>query len=116
MMQELQRRQIAEREQAGFPPFVFEAVLRADAAELETALGFLRDAVTLAGPQPEGIVLYDPVPMTVTRLAERERAHLLVQSGSRRLLQEYLASWSAKLHALPQREVRWHLDVDPIEF
>jgi primosomal protein N' (replication factor Y) len=107
---------LAEREQAGFPPFVFEAVLRADAAALGTALEFLRDAVALAGPQPEGIVLYDPVPMTVTRLAERERAHLLVQSGSRRLLQEYLASWSAKLHALPQREVRWHLDVDPIEF
>jgi primosomal protein N' (replication factor Y) len=107
---------LAEREQAGFPPFVFEAVLRAEAAELETALRFLREAAALAGRPPAGIALYDPVPMTVTRLAERERAQLLVQSGSRKALQEYLARWSTKLHALPQRDVRWHLDVDPIEF
>jgi primosomal protein N' (replication factor Y) len=107
---------LAEREQAGFPPFVFEAVLRAEAAELETALEFLRAAIALAGPTPAGIALYDPVPMTVTRLAGRERAQLLVQSGSRRVMQEYLAGWSSKLHALPQRDVRWHLDVDPIEF
>jgi len=39
-----------------------------------------------------------------------------VQSASRKALQTYLAAWSAKLHALPQRAVRWHLDVDPIEF
>jgi primosomal protein N' (replication factor Y) len=107
---------LAEREQAGFPPFVFEAVLRAEAAELETALRFLREATALAGRPPAGIALYDPVPMTVTRLAERERAQLLVQSGSRKALQEYLARWSAKLYALTQRDVRWHLDVDPIEF
>jgi primosomal protein N' (replication factor Y) len=107
---------LAEREQAGFPPFVFEAVLRADAPELETTLAFLRDALALAGPAPQGIALYDPVPMTVARLAERERAQLLLQSGSRKLLQEYLADWSAKLHALARRDVRWHLDVDPIEF
>jgi primosomal protein N' (replication factor Y) (superfamily II helicase) len=107
---------LAEREQAGFPPYVFEAVLRADAGELETALGFLREAAALAGPPPAGITLYDPVPMTVTRLAGRERAQLLAQSESRKALQAYLASWSTKLYALPQRAVRWHLDVDPIEF
>jgi len=107
---------LTEREQAGFPPFVFEAVLRAEAAQLAVAIAFLRDAVLLAGTAPDAITLYDPVPMTVTRLAERERAQLLVQSYSRKALQEYLASWSAKLYALPQRDVRWHLDVDPIEF
>ena len=107
---------LAEREQAGFPPYVFEAVLRAEAEALEAALRFLREAAALAGPPPAGITLYDPVPMSVTRLAERERAQLLVQSASRKALQTYLAAWSAKLHALPQRAVRWHLDVDPIEF
>jgi len=107
---------LAEREQAGFPPYVFEAVLRAEAGELKTALEFLREAAVLAGPPPPGITLYDPVPMSVTRLAERERAQLLAQSASRKALQAYLAAWSAKLHALPQRAVRWHLDVDPIEF
>ena len=107
---------LAEREQAGFPPYVFEAVLRAEAEQLSTALKFLREAAALAGPPPAGITLYDPVPMSVMRLAERERAQLLAQSASRKALQAYLAAWSAKLYALPQRAVRWHLDVDPIEF
>jgi len=107
---------LAEREQAGFPPYVFEAVLRAEAKELRTALAFLREAAAQAGAPPPGISLYDPVPMTVTRLAERERAQLLLQSASRKALQAYLSAWSAKLQALPQRAVRWHLDVDPIEF
>jgi primosomal protein N' (replication factor Y) len=107
---------LAEREQAGFPPYVFEAVLRADAEELKAALQFLREAAALAGPPPPGIRLYDPVPMTVTRLADRERAQLLTQSESRKALQAHLAAWSARLYALPQRAVRWHLDVDPIEF
>ncbi|MFH1605421.1 MAG: primosomal protein N', partial [Pseudomonadota bacterium] len=100
--------QLAEREQAGFPPYVFEAVLRADAKKLQSALEFLREAAKLGGSPPAGITLYDPVPMTVTRLAERERAHLLVQSASRKSLQGYLSAWSAKLYALPQRAVRWH--------
>ena len=107
---------LAEREQAGFPPYVFEAVLRAEAEKLDSALEFLRAAAALAGPPPEGITLYDAVPMSVTRLAERERAQLLLQAASRKMLQAYLAAWSAKLHALPQRSVRWHVDVDPIEF
>jgi primosomal protein N' (replication factor Y) len=107
---------LAEREQAGFPPYVFEAVLRAEAAELKAALAFLREATALAGPTPAGITLYDAVPMSVARLAERERAQLLVQSTSRKALQTYLAAWSAKLYAVPQRAVRWHLDVDPTEF
>jgi len=107
---------LTEREQAGFPPFVFEAVLRAEAERLDTALEFLRAAAKLAGPPPAGLMLFDPVPMSVTRLAERERAQLLVQSESRKALQTHLAAWSAKLYALPQRAVRWHLDVDPLEF
>ncbi|MBE0613549.1 MAG: primosomal protein N' [Burkholderiales bacterium] len=107
---------LAEREQAGFPPYVFEAVLRAEAAEIGSALEFLREAAELAGPPPAGITLYDPVPMSVARLAERERAQLLLQSASRKALQTYLTTWAEKLHALPQRAVRWHLDVDPIEF
>jgi primosomal protein N' (replication factor Y) len=107
---------LAEREQAGFPPFVFEAVLRAEAGNLSTVLEFLRAAAVIAGPPPDGITLYDPVPMTVTRLADRERAQLLAQAGSRRMLQSFLTVWCEKLHALPQRAVRWHFDVDPIDF
>jgi primosomal protein N' (replication factor Y) len=50
------------------------------------------------------------------RVAGRERAHVLAQSGSRRALQGFLTEWIAQLRALKPSRVRWHLDVDPIEF
>jgi primosomal protein N' (replication factor Y) len=107
--------QLAEREAAGFPPYVHEAALRAEAARLDQAMQFLREAARLV-PVPEEVRLYDPVPHVITRRADLERAQLLVQSASRPALQEYLRAWSERLFADSQRAVRWHLDVDPIEF
>jgi len=110
--------QLDERRRAGFPPYVSEAVLRAEAPQLETAMAFLRYALEQAGA-PAEISVYDPVPQLLTRRAGLERAKLLVQSDSRTRLQSFLAAWGAHLLAAPAslaRRVRWHLDVDPIEF
>ncbi|MDX1374445.1 MAG: primosomal protein N' [Burkholderiales bacterium] len=110
--------QLDERRTAGFPPYVSEAVLRAEAPRLDTAMTFLRFALEQAGA-PAEVVVYDPVPQLLTRRAGLERAKLLVQSASRTRLQSFLGAWSAQLIAAPAplaRRVRWHLDVDPIEF
>jgi primosomal protein N' (replication factor Y) len=107
--------QLAERESAGFPPFVHEAALRAEATRLAAAMAFLRAAAQLV-QVPEAVRIYDPVPHVVTRRAGFERAQLLLQSTSRPALQEFLRLWSAALPASTSRGVRWHLDVDPIEF
>ena len=107
--------QLAERKSAGFPPFVHEAALRAEAKKLDTTLAFLRSAARLV-PAPEGVRIYDPVPHVITRRAGYERAQLLVQSGSRLVLQAFLRAWSAQIAAAAPRSIRWHLDVDPIEF
>jgi len=107
--------QLAERESAGFPPFVAEAVLRAEAKTLAAALAFLRQAAELV-PVPPEVRVYDPVPNVITRRADLERAQLLVQSRSRPALQEFLHRWSEKLFQQAPRDIRWHLDVDPIEF
>jgi primosomal protein N' (replication factor Y) len=109
--------QLAERQAAGFPPFSFQALLRAEAAELAQALAFLaagRDAaLALAGA---AIAVYDPVPMRLMRLKNLERAQMLVESANRPALQAFLAAWNEALAALraPQG-LRWHLDVDPLE-
>jgi primosomal protein N' (replication factor Y) len=106
-----------ERRRAGFPPFVHEAVLRADAAELGDAIAFLREALRAAHAPHAEVMLFEPVPMTLARLAERSRAQVLAQSPSRRALQRFLSAWRAAIAALPRRkDVRWHMDVDPIEF
>jgi len=107
--------QLAEREGAGFPPFVHEAALRAEAARLEAAMAFLRAAARLIDV-PAGVQIYDPVPHVITRRAGVERAQLLLQSHSRPALQEFLRLWSTALPASTSSGVRWHLDVDPIEY
>ncbi len=107
--------QLAERKAAGFPPYVFEAALRAEAKTLAAAMAFLREAAN-AVPVPKTVQIYDPVPNVVTRRADLERARLLAQSASRTALQAFLSAWSGRLTAAPSRHVRWHLDIDPIEF
>jgi primosomal protein N' (replication factor Y) len=107
--------QLAERKSAGFPPYVFEAALRAEAPELERAMSFLREARALA-EAPAEVRVFDPIPHVMTRRAGYERAQLVIQSPSRLALQAYLAALSARLFENTQRSVRWHLDVDPLEF
>jgi primosomal protein N' (replication factor Y) len=106
---------LAEREAGGFPPFVFELALRAEAKKLDDALEFLREAKRLVAASGT-VDTYDPVPLVITRRAGLERAQLIAQSRSRRALQEYARNLREALQALPGRQVRWHLDVDPIEF
>ena len=78
-------------------------------------MAFLRAARTRVEP-PNTVRVFDPVPNIITRRAGWERAQLVIQSGSRPALQDYLARLSAALFDAPARSVRWHLDVDPIEF
>ncbi|MBS0300420.1 MAG: primosomal protein N' [Proteobacteria bacterium] len=106
---------LAERKSAGFPPYVYQVLLRAEAHDIQAVLDFLSRAVHLAKP-PARVELFDPVPAHMVRLKGLERGHVLVQSPSRKHLQSFLTEWYAKLAALPGQKVRWVLDVDPLEF
>lgn len=106
---------LAERKMAGFPPFVFQALLRAEAHNINTALEFLTNAEKIAEP-PQSVELFDPVPAQMARLKGQERAHLLAQSHSRKALQVFLTEWHKKLKSSASRKVRWSLDIDPLEF
>ena len=89
-------------------------MLRAEARSLAQALDFLRNAAA-QGEDAQQVMLYDPVPMTITRLMNVERAQLMVESPSRRALQAFLTGWGAWLHANAPRNLRWHLEVDPLD-
>jgi primosomal protein N' (replication factor Y) len=108
---------LEERRQAGFPPFTFQAMLRSDAPALDDALKFLAHARRLAqGLAPDGVRVFDAVPMRLTRLARRERAQLLVEADERAPLQAFLGHWMLALRAQrTARDLRWQLDVDPLE-
>lgn len=109
---------LQERQSAGFPPYSFQAMLRADAPEMAGALEFLLAASRLPEVAEQNeVMLYDPVPMRMARLANRERAQLLVESTSRRALQSFLPAWREAIGKLrASSRLRWHLEVDPIEF
>ena len=64
---------------------------------------------------PDALTIYDPSPATLARLAGLERAQVVVQSRSRPILQEFLKAWNNRMHEQSSR-VRWHFDVDPLEF
>lgn len=106
---------LSERKIAGFPPYVYQALLRAEAHNIQVVLDFLSRAAYLAKP-PESVELFDPVPAHMTRLKGLERAHLLVQAASRKELQAFLTGWHEQIMTLPSQKIRWVLDVDPLEF
>ena len=149
-------RQLAQRAEAGLPPYTRLALLRADArgAQGQAAAQAFLDAVrtwakaranpsagapasdpvqtetgmhagqtTLAAPPPEvwrQITWYAPVPLPVARVANIERAQLLLESRSRPALQAVLTACAPLLHRLradPAHRaiVRWAIDVDPLE-
>ena len=115
--------QLAERATAGMPPFAFQALVRADARTQEVAQGFLGAASAAATEAAidsvAQVTLYPPVPMTIQRVANIERAQMLVESPSRAALQRFLSAWHGTLHSTRQRPehkglIRWAVDVDPL--
>ncbi len=107
--------QLREREQAGMPPLAFQALLRAEARTQEAAQAFLRAARDAAPDSAGAVSLYPPVPMGLQRVANVERAQMLLESPSRGALQRLLQAWQPLLRALPRQGVlRWAVDVDPL--
>ena len=113
--------QLKEREMAAMSPFGYSALVRAEARTQEAAQAFLTaasdSAADLADSVPgfEHITLYPAVPMTIQRIANVERAQMLVESHSRKALQQFLSQWQGVLQTTKQKGmIRWAVDVDPL--
>lgn len=103
---------LEERRQACLPPYIYQALLRAEAKELETAIDFLQEAATCI--EHVGITIHDPIPMLMTRVANVNRAQLLIECPFRPRLQAFLTDWVAMLRGVKTR-VKWSLEVDPVD-
>ncbi len=109
---------LKEREQAGFPPYSFQAMLRAEAPVMADAIAFLKTAALLPPVQEhDQVMIYDPIPMKMARLANLERGQLLAESFSRPALQVFLPRWREAIEGIKApSKLRWHIEVDPFEF
>ena len=106
-------RLLVERRDAAFPPFCYQALLRAEAKSMDVVLDWLQQA--RSSIPAHDIMVYDPVPALMTRVDGRERGQLLLQATRRVDLQRALRMWTPQLYAMPARGVRWTLDVDPLD-
>jgi primosomal protein N' (replication factor Y) len=120
--------QLTERLEAGLPPSSFQALLRSDAKTQAVAQAFLNHANTylqsLALSDAEAallaeVSLYPAVPMSIQRVANVERAQMLIESPSRKALHWVLSCLQQVLHdsrAMPEHKglIRWLVDVDPL--
>ena len=123
------QQQLKDRAQAGLPPFSAQALVRAEARTQEVAQGFLNAASAAAQHADVAtpgwadalaqVTLYPAVPMSIQRIANVERAQMLVESPSRAALQRFMSGWQGVLHRSRQSPegkglIRWAIDVDPL--
>jgi primosomal protein N' (replication factor Y) len=121
--------QLKERVEAGLPPSTFQALIRSDAREQSVAQAFLNHAnaqlqsLDGLGTQDASalaeVSVYPAVPMSIQRVANVERAQMLIESASRKALHRVLELLQEQLHTSrsePQHKglIRWLVDVDPL--
>jgi primosomal protein N' (replication factor Y) len=121
--------QLKERLEAGLPPSTFQALIRSDARTQAVAQAFLNHAnAQLQSEDGLGtndasalaeVSVYPAVPMSIQRVANVERAQMLIESASRKALHRVLELLQEELHAsrsAPEHKglIRWLVDVDPL--
>jgi len=95
--------QLLERQGANMPPFSSQALIKAESRTQENAQKFLHEIKRLAHtvmdtmissgnlPSDEHLFIYSPIPMSMRKVANVERAQLLIESHSRKYLQLFLS-------------------------
>lgn len=113
----------SEREEAGLPPYSYQALVHAEAKNLEKANQFLKELKVFL--QARGLItkilrVYDPVPKPVMKVAGSERAQLLIESKNRKTLKQILEIIDQELRRGSQgriskkSRVRWLIERDPM--
>jgi primosomal protein N' (replication factor Y) len=120
--------QLKERLEAGLPPYSFQALIRSDAKTQAVAQAFLNNAnaqlQAILNAQGDAdtaaqVSVYPAVPMSIQRVANVERAQMLIESTSRKALHQALEALQDLLHASRSEPahkglIRWLVDVDPL--
>jgi primosomal protein N' (replication factor Y) len=113
----------AERKDALLPPYSYQALIHAEAKNISTAIQFLTDIKKTVRNEPDfpgGVRIYDPVPKTIVRVSSMERAQLVIESDSRKNLQQALTQVDQVMRGLSQgrishgSRVRWLIERDPL--
>ena len=112
-----------EREEAQLPPYSYQGLIHAEGQTLDKAIQFLsglKSRLKNKGLHGKELRIYDPVPKAIMRVAGSERAQVVIESESRKLLQEALEVIDEDLRSDSQgrisktSRIRWLIERDPI--
>jgi primosomal protein N' (replication factor Y) len=122
--------QLKERLEAGLPPHSFQALIRSDARTQGVAQAFLnhghaslQEFLSELSEEDAALVaevsLFPAVPLSIQRVANVERAQMLLECPSRKALHKTLEILQHVLHesrSAPEHKglIRWLVDVDPL--
>lgn len=111
-------RLLAERREAGMPPFRHMALVRAESVHRDAPVRFLERVREQAVDTDcaDGVELLGPAPAPMERRAGRYRAQLMLLATRRADLHRMLAAVVPGFDKLgASARVRWSLDVDPVD-
>ncbi len=120
------RKLLTERKSINLPPYSYQALLRAESNKPKEALEFLsflkaqfstkNTSSQTTTPHNSPMQLLGPIPAPMERRNGKHRAQLLFQNTKRSELQRCLSGLIEKISTYPKiNNIRWSLDVDPID-
>lgn len=105
-----------ERKQLGLPPYTSHVLFGAQAKHIKDALHFLEQIKQLGHKfnQDKHIRIYDAVPLHIVRVAQIERAQLLIEADKRSYLHHFLHQLLPLVWQLEKKHsLRWDIEIDP---
>ncbi|HEV2613745.1 MAG TPA: primosomal protein N' [Gammaproteobacteria bacterium] len=106
---------LKEREEAQLPPYHFMAMIRAEGLKIELVIEFLNQIKTYLN-KDNAVFALGPLPAPMQKKAGKHRGHLLLQSNNRSNLKRVLNQLTSHLSEIKSKQnVRWSIDVDPME-
>lgn len=116
--------ELQARKDAGLSPFVHQALVRAEARTQLQAQSLLKsvcEQLSHEWMRQHDVICYPPMPLTLARVDNVERAHMLLECGQRKpllaLLQQIAELIPQTLdHTAGHGVLRYAIDVDPMSF
>lgn len=105
---------LEERQRWHFPPYSYQALIRAEALAMDAALQFLGQIRELLSEFD--LQLLGPVPAPLERRATWYRAQLLITATQRKNLHYALSHRLQSFNKLTKAaKLRWSIDIDPVD-
>lgn len=105
-----------ERQELSLPPYAKHALFTAQAKYLKDAISFLQQIkhTGLKLPTAPDLQIYDAVPLHIVRVAQIERAQLLIETQKRSSLHSFLNQLLPLVWQMSKpHNLRWDIEIDP---